>query len=343
MLMIWLPHRSASRPVLLLAAMLFCGATARSQQIQPGLSGSAGGQEGGIDASHSTDPLLHDQEALVTQGRYADAERSITAYLSSHADSADAHFLLGYVLYREDQPQRSLAEYTLAAHFRRPAANDLAVVAMDYILLSDYRDADTWLTKATTWSPETALYWYYLGRTKYNENRFQEAIDAFKRCFVLYPRDVRAEYNLGLAYAGLNRNEEAAAAYETAIAWQSGAAQQDPQPDLDYGILLLQGGDTDKALLHLERAVSLDGRNPRAHEQLGRTYDKLHKLAEAEAEMSKALSLAPSVSSLHFEMGRIYQREGKAEKAKQEFARCAALNATHSTDTTETPNPDPRK
>lgn len=341
--MIWLPHRSACRPVLLLAAMLFCGATMRSQQSQPGLSGSTGTQEDVIDASHSTDPLLHNQERLVTQGRYADAERGITAYLSSHVDSADAHFLLGYVLYREDQPQRSLAEYTLAAHFRRPAAKDLAMVAMDYILLRDYHDADTWLTMATTWSPETALYWYYLGRTKYNENRFQEAIDAFKKCLALHPRDVRAEYNLGLTYAGLNRNDEAASAYETAIAWQSGAAQQDPQPDLDYGILLLQQGETDKALTHLQRAVSLDGRNPRAHEQLGRTYEKLYRLADADAEISNALSLAPNVPSLHFEMGRIYQREGKAEKAKQEFARCAALNATHSTDASETPNPDPRK
>src|SRR5207253_7946429 len=62
--------------------------------------------------------------------------------------------------------------------------------------------------------------WYYLGRTKYNENRFAEAISAFQQCLKLDPQNVKAEDNLGLSLAGLGRNEEAAVAYNQAIAWQ---------------------------------------------------------------------------------------------------------------------------
>jgi Flp pilus assembly protein TadD len=299
-------------------------------------------QNSEIVSTRSTDPQLMEDQLLVDHGDYSNAAKSLLTYLSKHADSADAHFLLGYVFYRENKPKDSLAEYTEGAHLRKPDANDLAVVAMDYILLSDYPDADKWLTLATSWSPGNALYWYYLGRTKYSENRFQEAVDAFRKCLTLHPRDVRAEYNLGLSYAGLDRNDDARNAYQTAIAWQENALQLDPQPYLDLGMLLRQQGHPEEALPDLQKAAQLDPQNPRAHEELGRAYEQSHDLASAASEFEKAISLAPDISALHFELGRIYQKEGLASRAKEEFARSATLNATHSTDSAQTPNPVPR-
>ena len=287
----------------------------------------------------ATDPSLADDAAIITRGELPAAEKSLRSYLTGHAESADAHFLLGYVLYREAKPSESLAEYTAGARFRKPAANDLASVAMDYVLLHDYPDADKWLTMTVSWQPQNALYWYYLGRTRYNENRFEQAIDAFRKTLELTPHDVRAEYNLGLSYQGLNRNLDAAAAYRTAIEWEKGVAHPDPQPYLDLGILLSQQGQLQAAVPDLEKAVDLDANNPKAHEELGRALEQLHDLARAQAEIERAVTLAPDISSLHFELGRIYRQEGLSDRAKEEFARCAALNATHSTNAAETPNP----
>src|SRR5207253_6310161 len=67
---------------------------------------------------------------------------------------------------------------------------------------------------------------YYLGRAKYNENRFAEAVNAFQQCLTLDSKNVKAEDNLGLSYAGLDRNEEAIVAYKNAIAWQSGRSEE---------------------------------------------------------------------------------------------------------------------
>lgn len=280
---------------------------------------------------------------LIEQRQYDAAASNIHTYLRDHPDSAPAHFLLGYVLYRQQKARDSLAEYTAGARSSKPAANDLAVVAMDYILLHDYPDADKWLTEASAWSPDNELYLYYLGRTKYAENHFDEAIGLFRKCLALTPRDLRAKYNLGLSYEGLGRNDDAAAAYRTAIAWQQNAATQDPQPYLDLGILLLEENQPSGALPLLQKAVSLDPRNPRAHEQLAQTWDQLRNLPHADSEMKTAVALAPDVPSLHFEMGRILQREGRLAQAKAEFDRCAVLNAAHSTDATQTPNPPPHQ
>lgn len=283
---------------------------------------------------------LQNAMSLAKAGDYQSAERSIRAYLLTHADSAEGHYLLGYLLYKQNRPTESLAEYTQGARFRKPSAADLAAVAMDYLLLQADADADKWLTQATSMEPTNGLYWYYLGRTKYNENRFEESVEAFHKSLEVVPRNVRAEYNLGLAYAGKGLDDKAKEAYENAIEWQKGSAHEDPQPYLDLGMLLANQGHLKEAVPNLERAARLDSQNPKIHEEMGHVYEQLHELGKAQNEFEAAVALAPKVSSLHFQLGRIYQSEGMTERAKGEFARCAVLNGTHSTDSLETPNSD---
>jgi len=302
-------------------------------------------QENGSTAQtefHASSPVtdtMQQEWALVEAHNYPAAERQLAEYVKAHPNSADAHFLLGYVYYREQRPKDSLAEYTTGAELRNPNANDLAVVSMDYILLRDYTDADKWLTKATQWSPDNALYWYYLGRTKNNEFQFKDAVEAFRQCLKLHPLDIRAEYNLGLAYAGLARNDDAALAYRTAIEWQASDVRRDPQPYLDMGELLLAEEKPGEAIPYLQQASVLDGKNPTFHEQLARAYERTGNLKAAETEFNRAITLAPNVPALHYQLGRVYGKEGVADKAKEEFARYAALNSTQASDLTGTPNP----
>lgn len=274
------------------------------------------------------------------KGYFRNAESDTRRFLSVHADSAEGHFLLGYILYRERKPKASLAEYTLGARFRNPSAVDLASVAMDYVLLNAYTEADKWLTRSVEMDPKNYLYWYYLGRTKYTENRFQEAVHAFEASLQVRPMNSRAEYNLGLAYEGGSFPEKAEAAYRTAIAWQKSADHQDPQPYLDLGMLLTKEGRVEEAIPLLQKAVAIAPRNPKVHEELGRAYERVTKLKEAQEEFETAVDLTPGVSPLHFELGRIYRKEGFMEKARSQFSLGARLLGDVSTDSAETPNTD---
>jgi tetratricopeptide (TPR) repeat protein len=296
----------------------------RPQQVVPPLSAQA------------RDPLLLSAHQAVEDGSLANAEAAVREFLSQHPASPDAHYLLGYILYREVRAKDSLGEYTLAAQQRKPTALELEIVALDYVLLGDFIDADRWLTKSLSWEPENALGWYYLGRAKYNENRFAEAIDAFRACLKLDPRNVKAEDNIGLSEEGLNDWEEAANAFRLAISWQDGAAEKNAQPYLNLGSLLADHGQADAALPYLVRATELAPRNARCHEVLGRAYFKLKQLKNAETELAQAIAIAPNSSSLHFELAMTYRDQGRKERAKQEFDRCSALNASHSS--IETPN-----
>lgn len=295
--------------------------------------------------SSATDPLAG-ARALVDQGQWDRAESRLRQVLRAQPESAEAHFLLGYVFFRQIQAaareghidpnyqaqhaKAALAEYTEGAKYRTPSAFDLKVVALNYVLLDDYADADRWLTKSVAIDGKDFDAWYHLGRTKYNENRFQEAIEAFQKCLELDPRDVKAEDNLGLSYAALERREDAMSAYRTAIDWQSHSIVKDAGPFIDRGTLLLEENHAREAILDLSEAVALSPQEFRAHAELGKAYSKINELGKAQLELEKAIALEPQDAALHYVLGQIYRREGLLDKAKAEFARTAELNSNRS-------------
>ena len=287
-------------------------------------------------SADKTDPL-HSVHDLLGAAQYAQAEKALGTYLEKNPSSAEGHFLLGYTFFREQRPKESLAEFTEGAKYQRPQASDLKIVAADYVVLGDFADADKWLTAVVEETPKDADAWYLLGRTKYNENRFEEAIEAFQRTLTLRPGDVKAENNLGLSYQGLNRPDDARKAFENAISWQEDWPVKDPQPYLNMGILLADQDQAAQALPWLQQAVKLAPRNPKIHEELARAYDLLKMPDKAQHELEQAITLAPDIASLHYKLGQVYRRQGKQQLAQQQFDICTKLNSTHSS--AETPNP----
>ena len=285
-----------------------------------------------LTAGHSApETPLAEARTLLGLSKFADAARALRQFLQTRPTSAEAHFLLGYVLFKEQDAKSSLAEYTEGAKYRAPSAADLEAVAGDYVLLKDYPDADKWFSKAVEWNPQDSLGWYYLGRTKYNENRFDEAVAAFQTCLKLDPKNVKAEDNLGLSYEGLNRAEDAIAAYKIALAWQVGAPIQDPGPSLDLGSLLVDAGRPEEALPYLTEAARLSPQDYRVHRQLGKAYAHLDRFEPARAELEKASQLAPQNAPVHFMLAQVYRKQGLMDKAKMENDRYSKLTGANST------------
>jgi Flp pilus assembly protein TadD len=279
---------------------------------------------------------LHEARSLLAANKVPEAETVLRGYLKDDPSSAEAHYLLGDVLFREQKARESLAEFTAGAKFQHPGASELKTVASDYVLLADYADADKWFSAVTAETPNDAEAWYLLGRTKYNENRFDEAISSFEHALALRPRDVQAEDNLGLAQQGLGHMDEARTAFQVAIEWQR-STPTDAQPYLNLGMLLTDQGDLTGAVQQLTKAASLAPGNPRIHEELGRALQAKGDMEGAQSQLETAVKLAPNAAALHFKLGQIYRHSGLNDRAQQEFAICAKLNGGHSS--TEVPNP----
>lgn len=295
--------------------------------------GVAGTTVATTSASSATlDKALKDADTLLRSGSPEKAETLVRDYLKSRSDSADGHNLLGLILFREAKPKESLAEFTAGAAIRTPSAFELKIVALDYVLLHDYLDAAKWLSNSLALNPKDAEGWYYLGRTKYQDNRFQEAIDAFKRCLALDPQNVKAEDNLGLSLQGLGQVQEAMSAFQTALSWEKDSLLKDPGPLINLGSLFLEKNQPERAIAYLEEAAKLAPEDRRVHEQLGMAYQHVNELSKAQAELERAVQVAPDNVRLHFILGQIYRREGMMDKAKAELDRYEAGTHQHSTD-----------
>jgi tetratricopeptide (TPR) repeat protein len=292
-----------------------------------------------LTGGHSSpDDPLAEARSLVNLGKFSDAELVIRRYLQVHKNSADAHYLLGYILFKQQKAKESLAEYTEGAKYRTPSALDLEAVAGDYVLLHDYSDADKWFSKSVEWNPGNLQALYYLGRTKYNENRFDEAISVFQQCLKLDPKNVRAQDNLGLSYEGMGRTEEAIAAYRTAISWEQAsgraatARERNSGPYIDLGTLLAGTDRAREAVPLLLEALTIAPEDVRAHRALGKAYLHLNQLQDAQKELEKSVQLAPQHAPTHFVLAQVYRKRGLPDKAQAETERYTALTGTHSSD-----------
>jgi Flp pilus assembly protein TadD len=290
--------------------------------------------ESAVPQAATAGTTLQNARKLVDAGEFKQASGVLLLFLQDEPRSAKAHTLLGYCMLRLNDPKGSLAEYTRAAAIERPNAADLQNIAKDYVLLDDLSDADHWMSLAVKLNDQDPEAWYGLGRVRYSLQRFQEASACFKRALVLSPRSAKAENNLGLAYEGLNRTDDAIAAYRQAIAWQQDAAHPSEQPLLNLAIILVHQGKLQEAQVLLTRAVAIAPGDPRIREQLGHLYLQLNLLEEAQQQFEEAIALTPENPSLHFMLGRVFHQEGQEEKAKSEFARSATLSGYHSTPAT---------
>jgi tetratricopeptide (TPR) repeat protein len=271
------------------------------------------------------DSGLADAGKAFHAGRWVEAERLLRDYLAGQEDSADAHYLLASTLFHEDRPAESLAEYTRAARLRRPGADDLKTVALDYVLAHDYRDADKWMTEAVRLGPEDGEAWYALGRIRYSEEKFDAATEAFQEALKRMPASVKTENNLGLAYEGLDQPEKAMAAYRQAIEWQKNDLQPSEQPYINLGKLLIEKDHAEEALPYLLRAEELSPGNEQTHVVIGKLYQGQGDLKKAQDELRQAVAIAPQDAATHFLLGRIYRSEGLASEADTEFALVAQI------------------
>jgi Flp pilus assembly protein TadD len=274
---------------------------------------------------------LREAQKLIDAAEFGHAAIVLKGYLQTEPGSAAAHEMLAYTDLRLDDAKSSLEEYTRAAAIARPSPADLQNVAKDYVLLGDIADAERWAISSVRMDERDPEGWYVLGRIRFTLQRFQEAVDCFKRSLVLLPRSVKAENNLGLSYEGLNRTDAAIAAYRQAIAWEQDEAHPSEQPLLNLGIILVHQEKLAEAKDLLTKAVAIAPSDPRIREQLGHLYLQLRMLPDSEQQFKAAIALEPKKPELHFLLGKVFHEEGQEQKAHAEFALSAKLSGYKAT------------
>jgi tetratricopeptide (TPR) repeat protein len=97
----------------------------------------------------------------------------------------------------------------------------------------------------------------------------------------------------------------------------------------NLGYMYYQRGELDSAVQYFSRAAAGDPAQAGAIFYLGLTDLKLHHMDEAEANLRRAIDLAPSFPNYHFALGVVLRVKGNLSGALAEFSQELALDAGH--------------
>ncbi|HUD14721.1 MAG TPA: hypothetical protein VMQ56_13805 [Terracidiphilus sp.] len=258
--------------------------------------------------------------ALSKAGAQTEAEGILVEYLMKNAGSEPAHALLGLVKYREGLPGKSLDEYSLAAKSGTLDADDLRLVALDYVQLHDLPAAERWLKASIALNATDWRAWRYLGGVQYSEEHPVEAANAFEQCLRLNPENALAEDGLARSHEAVGETQKPGEEYRLAVLYDGRSATPSSLPLMHYGsYLLLTTSHLAEAIGYLKQAEQLDNSDWEVHAALGQADEDGGDLNAAQQEFQTSIALAPDRIRLHVMLARIYQREGQKEKAAAEI------------------------
>jgi tetratricopeptide (TPR) repeat protein len=140
-------------------------------------------------------------------------------------------------------------------------------------------------------------------------SNFEKAISASSKAIELAPDYASAYDNLGLSYAGLSDNTQAAQNFGKAIEINVKRHSRDEWPLVDYGSFL-EDQDLTKAAAILHEALQMNPSNATANYQLGRTMQRLGRDAEAENYLAATIKLDPTYTSAYWILSNLTRKRG---------------------------------
>lgn len=261
------------------------------------------------------------QEAIIKLERLAAIERDDPRVLS---DLGAAYAGTGNLDKAREQFQR-----VLKLHPNHASA--LLGLGNVYLKTGQAEEALTLLKKVSQAEPHSIEPRFLLASAYNTLARYSEALVECQEALRLGGRDPEVYYHLARAYRGLGREEDArkTLARFSALRSQSNneaEARREAARLINQAKPLVQEGKLRDAIELLERASSLDRRNPQVLFRLaGLYYDtQQHEIAGRYAR--EAIALAPSEWLYHYLLGLVEKSSGRLEAAGDSFQIAVRLN-----------------
>ena len=166
------------------------------------------------------------------------------------------------------------------------------------------------IDKATSLNPDSARVLQVAGRFKKEHDRYEQAVQDFRRATEIEPNNSEAWRGLAAVYGVMNLPQEAAATYGRAIAAQPGYYRAYN----DFGLFYWERGQNREAEDLFRRVTALAPEFAYGHNNLGLALMNQGRYAEAEEALRRALRLQESARCLT-NLGLLYVWQGKFAEA----------------------------
>lgn len=183
----------------------------------------------------------------------------------------------------------------------------------------------TYIGQAIEQDSNKPHYHYNLGLALEKEERWDDAISAYRQALSLNPDYVEALCNLGHVYRRQREWSEAIAAFQQALHLKPQSA------DLhnNLGVTHKEQGDLEAALGQYREALTIAPQHAEALNNMGVVLQHQGKFIEASEAFQQALTLKPGYANAHYHLGLIHLWQGKEQEALACFNRSADLTFNH--------------
>jgi tetratricopeptide (TPR) repeat protein len=162
------------------------------------------------------------------------------------------------------------------------------------------------------------------GQMAMRNGNYPLAIELLKRAVEVDPKHKMAWNNLGLAYLGMRKNDDAIAAFKK----QLEISPYDEYANNNLGRAYWSERKYDDAIAAFQKQLEINPLDKYAHGNLGNLYLEQKKYDLAAPELEKAASLRADDALLQINLGTAYLNLGKDDKALTAFDKAVEISAT---------------
>ncbi len=269
-----------------------------------------------------TDIDLISSRVFIQTGHFDKANVLLEKIIAT-ADSAAARYMLAVIRYEADKREAALAHLRKISPDDEEFSNSIALQAKILMELDRTPEAITLIKKLIN-NPDRRQPFYYslLAGIYVNQQELTAGHDILTTGIELYPEDVQLSFEFALLLEKEDRQDEAIARMEKVL-----EMQPDHVEALNYlGYIWADNNvHLDKALVYINKAITLKPDNGFIMDSLGWVYFRMGELEKARTALEQAIILQPEDPYIHEHMGDIYQKTGQKDKALEAWQKSKRL------------------
>jgi tetratricopeptide (TPR) repeat protein/Tol biopolymer transport system component len=254
-------------------------------------------------------------------GNYPAAVRAYDRGLAVEPENVELLNAKGFALFQQGESEEAVVALEKALevdpkHWK--AHNNLALASID---IGELELAEAHYRESVAIEPQSAIY-NDLGFVLERQGLSHEAVEMYRKSLELDPESETAQYNLAASLAQSGEFAEAETYFRKVLANNPTSKAYN-----GLGIVLLQQGRVDEAIVSLQKAIEVDPGNAAAYDQLGTILIRQGKLEEAASTYRALIRNQPSAAA-HQELAQVLTRLGRTEEARKELEMAKTLEGS---------------
>ena len=248
----------------------------------------------------SAQSVLQQAERAFETGNYAEAAR---LFEQAHKESprCDILFFLGMTQYRMGQTDAALINFQSAVQCDPKLTFGYLGLGEIYAARNNDAEALSAYAHVLKLEPQNRDALRDAGKLYLRSKQYEKAINDLGVLTKLEP-DPQIYTDLGVAYLGVGRPDEAAAQFQTALRINP----EQPSALLGIANVYMRKGKEDQAIGVLQKLVTLVPNDYKPHYLLGTAYNRESQYQNALNELNTALQLGGNESEIYYHLARAY-------------------------------------